>query len=140
MAAGPIAEVIGARAKRSTNRRAHARLLITNKRLIGREGNTFFRATGAGFVALPRRAGLAGEPRERCSSAATATRLIEMPFVSGGRWGLTPQKESDLSRGEVLLVSPSRCLLVPYVGYRINGSFDNRDSKGQFFAETLTTL
>ena len=39
------------------------------------------RATGAGFVALPRRAGLAGEPRERCSSAATATRL-SLPFVS----------------------------------------------------------
>ena len=33
------------------------------------------RATGAGFVALPRRAGLAGEPRELCFSATTATRL-----------------------------------------------------------------
>ena len=91
------------------------------------------RATGAGFVALPRRAGLAGEPRERCSSAATATRLRCRLFL------FPSERERPLSRRG----APCFTLAVfvsTYVGYGINGSFDNRDSKGQFFAETLTTL
>ena len=53
--------------------------------------------------------GAGSEPRERCSSALRCYDDALEPAVCFS------QKESDLSRGEVLLASPWRCLLVSYV-------------------------